>query len=141
MATLDQAIYARLQAVSAVTALVGARVYLEEAPQAASLPYVERFEISGQPFEPLAGAASLMSRRIQFTCWASTPAAADAVRTAIRDALAGFTGSVSIPGSGSPTETFDIKAAIPESEATVFDEDGEVRAFGRSIDFTFHHLI
>lgn len=140
MATLDQAIYARLQAVSAVTALVGTRIRLEDARQDEQLPYVERFEISATPFQPLAGAASLMSRRIQFTCWAASPSVADAVRAALRDALAGFSGTVSIPGTGSPADSFQIMACIPDTEQAVYDDDGAGKAYGRSIDFIFHHL-
>lgn len=139
MATLDQAIYARLQSVGAVTALVGTRVRLEEARQDEQLPYVERFEVSASPFQPLAGAASVMRRRIQFNCWAASPAEADAVRTAVRDALAGFAGTVTIPDSGSPLQTFQILAAIPDTEQPVYDDAGEVRSYGRSIDIIFHH--
>lgn len=45
---LDAAVYARLAATSAVTALVGANIYAVRAPATTAYPYVTFFQVNGQ---------------------------------------------------------------------------------------------
>jgi hypothetical protein len=90
--TIHEAIFARLQVVAAVEALIGAgagmRAYPGQAPQGAAAPYVVWQAVGGTPprsHGEAAGPARI--RAVQFICWAGTLAAAVAVREALIEAL------------------------------------------------------
>lgn len=145
MATYEEAVTALLNAHAGLSALVGARNYLEEAPQRAQLPYTMRIEVSSTEPTPLDGPASMITRRVQFIAWGRSPAEASAVRAEIRGALAGFRGVVEIPDTGSPGETFELYGCIPDTEYGVASEDqagrdaASLKEYGRGIDFFISH--
>jgi hypothetical protein len=142
MATLHQALEVVIGAADGITALVSTRSYYEEAPQTATLPYLVRENVVGDPLGlPLDGVSTLDRTRVQFVAWAATPLAADQIRQAVIAALAGYAGTVAIPNSGSPPETFEIQGTIVDVQVSIPDESEPVsaRSYGRSVDIIFHH--
>ncbi len=106
--TVEDAIVTRLLAVSPVTALVGARVYLEKLPQTPTYPCVRVQLIDEQESYHLRG-GGLKTARIQVDAFAkeqsgvSPYALAAAVADAIQgdddgSGLSGWTGTVGSPG-------------------------------------------
>lgn len=82
--------YPLLKADAAVQALLGAspRAYpFGEAPQNVAPPYAVWQRVTGLPLNTLDGRPVLESQRLQFDCYASTAAAADAVARAVIGAL------------------------------------------------------
>lgn len=99
MATIEEAVNARLLAVSAVTALVGAstaaRIYPQVIPQDVARPAIA-YRKSDSPKEYSHGGFSHLARsRFTFTCEAETYTAAKALATVVRDAFHGFVGTIS----------------------------------------------
>ena len=95
MATIKDAIYTRSQAVTALPALVGTRVYPTVAPKSATKPYVVFRQVFGADQAHMGGSAGNVDTRFQFDCHASTSKVAEEVARAIRDGFHGFRGSSS----------------------------------------------
>jgi hypothetical protein len=77
-----------LKSVSALTTLVGNRIYTEAAPQGAVYPFVVYSEITDPTEYVMSGKKSSLSEaHYQFDCYATTRAVARSVRDAIADAL------------------------------------------------------
>lgn len=88
--SIDQAVYETLGQYAGLSALVGARIYPEVAPQDVARPYVVWQEISRTPEGDLDGTVSssgLENVHVQVTCWATTRLSADAVRAQARLAM------------------------------------------------------
>lgn len=76
-----------LLADSAVTAIVGARIYPMRIPQGADLPAIVYQKISSVPVNSLDGDSGLDSVRMQFTSWASTYSVAADLSAKVRAAI------------------------------------------------------
>jgi hypothetical protein len=77
-----------LKSVSALTTLVGNRIYTEAAPQGAVYPFLIYSEVSETPDYVMSGQrSSLVEKCFQFDCYATTRSGARAVRDALRSAL------------------------------------------------------
>lgn len=91
MATIDDAIYAILIADSDVTGLVGsgssARVFPGFVPQGETYPQVCYLKVSGPTDHYLSGTSNPRRARFQLTSWATTKSGAEALATAVKDAL------------------------------------------------------
>lgn len=80
-----------LEAASAVTALVGARIYPMTLPQGVTLPAIRYRVIDDVPVLSQSGNSNLSQPRVQLTCCATTYAGAEAVARALRATLHGKT--------------------------------------------------
>lgn len=83
--SLESDIVDALAAASAVTALVSSRVYLQEAPQDATLPFVAFEVVSSAPVEAPASAQETNETVIDVASHAATLTAAKALADAVRD--------------------------------------------------------
>jgi hypothetical protein len=127
--TAVTAIRARLLTVSAVTALVAARVYVELLPQESTLPaIVVRLVDQHEPMH-LRGPVGVNQSRVQVDAIATTKAGADALDAAVHgDGLGtGASGLLGWIGSlGSPA--FEVLAVAPLDRLDGY-EAVEVKAF------------
>lgn len=92
MADIGIALRARLIADTAVKAIIVARVYPDRLPQSPTLPAVVYNVVSGVDECHLGGLVGVAHARVQVDCYATTRAAANALATAVRDALCASTG-------------------------------------------------
>ena len=95
MADVGKAMRTRLLSVSAVTNLVGTRIYPLTLPQGVTLPAVRYQRISGNSDNYVAGTTGAAMARIQFDVFANSYASGEALREAIRQAIDPFTGTSS----------------------------------------------
>lgn len=140
--TVDTAIRAHLLTLSAVTALVGQRVYTSEWPQSNKQSGVLVRLIDEVQTAHLRGGVSLFRARVQVDAVAFKASGVDhkAVATAIDEAvhgpgdgsgLCGFHGDV-----GSPA--FEIEAILPDSVREIYSPD-VLQMFVRSRDYFVTH--
>lgn len=87
MAEIEEGIYTRLQAVSAVTSLVSTRVYRSAIPQKPTYPLLMMNRISAQRESAMGADSGDVQVRLQVDSWAETVAGAQALSTAVRGAL------------------------------------------------------
>lgn len=100
MTDIAQALYDKLAATAGVTNLVGTRIYLVEAPQNPTTPYLTYHSVSPVRGYTFDGPDGSVRSRFQFDAYDSTVANAGklsviAIANAVRAALAGFRGTVS----------------------------------------------
>lgn len=95
MADVGKAMRTRLLNVSAVTTLIGTRIYPLTLPQGVTLPAVRYQRISGNSDEYVGGTTGAASARLQFDIFADTYASGEAVREAIRQAIDQYRGTSS----------------------------------------------
>ena len=88
--TIEEGLYAYLQTVSAVTALVGTRVHPEIALETATtFPLVVYQRTDSESLRHTQGSSGLVEVNFELTFWAETYAAAKAGATALKAALDG----------------------------------------------------
>lgn len=87
MAEPEEAVFARLQAVSGVTDLVGVRVYPQLLPQRATKPAVTYQRISADRESAMGADIDLVWARMQISSWAATYSEAKALARQVRLAL------------------------------------------------------
>jgi hypothetical protein len=125
---IEEALPERLEAVGAVTALVGTRIYPLRAPEGATRPFVTFQRISGIREVAFGADPGLARPRFQVTAWADTYAGAKSLATAIRQALERFRGTVL---------GVEILDCFVDNDEDLVDD--EVRLFGVATDFFVHH--
>jgi hypothetical protein len=100
MATIEEAIVARMLATAAITALIGsgsaARLYPLAIPQTAVLPAIAYQKVSSPKEQAHTGSSHLAHSRFQFTCDAETYAAVKALATTVKDCWDSFQGTIVI---------------------------------------------
>ncbi len=92
--TIDSAVFQTLGQYAGLSALVGARIYPDAAPQTVAKPYVVYQEIAGVPTMDLSGDAvsgGLDNTLMQVSAWATTQDQARAVGRQVRAAMAAAT--------------------------------------------------
>lgn len=94
MSLVEEALVARLAAVTAVTDLVGARIYPLRAPEGVTPPFLVYQRIAATRETAFGANPGIARARIQLTAWGPTYASAKAVATAVRQALERFRGTV-----------------------------------------------
>ncbi len=102
---------------TAVTALVGARIYNSHAPQTYAGPYIVHRDASRETPDALDGSLGLRKTRIRVYSAAKQYDQARAIDEAVRMAVEGFSGVVS--NTDSPPDTLRIQYIKP-----VFSHDG-----------------
>lgn len=99
----EQAIRSRLLADSGVSALVGTRIYVDEAPQVTGktdpYPYIVMQTVSAEPGHVLAGYDGLTDFRVHLDCYARTSAASRLIVSAIRNCFDGYRGTITVNGA------------------------------------------
>lgn len=95
MATIEEAVYARMAGYGALTGLVGTRIYPLVVPQDVIMPAVAYQKISGAPQRSHSGFSNLSSDRFQITCEADDYATAKAVEVAVRHCWESYVGAQS----------------------------------------------
>lgn len=136
--TVEDAVIARLLALSAVTALVSTRVYLEKLPQSPTYPCVRVTLVSDGTDYHLRGGTGVKRARVQVDAFAKevsgvnpyalVETVADAVNGADDGtALSGWRGSI-----GSPA--FEVLACQQVERRTMYDPE-ELRVVTMSQDF------
>ena len=98
-------VYATLMASSAVTALVGAKVYQEVAPQDTAAPYITLSSGGGHTNPYLGDLPGIDNPIIMFDIWARTAADREAIYQAVIDAMDPVGNMLSQPMSGWEFET------------------------------------
>jgi phytoene dehydrogenase-like protein len=91
---IGKAIYGRLQAVSAVTALVSTRVYPDYAPQNATYPFVVYRLTNNLPSDTKEGPSVLDTAQVTVEAYAATYDAAINVAENVRTALDRYSGTI-----------------------------------------------
>jgi hypothetical protein len=95
VATIEEALRARLIADTAVVEMVGQRIYPLVAPPKAALPAIVYQRISGMRVATHDGPSELARPRFQFACIGSAYAGAKNLANAVRVALDGYSGTSS----------------------------------------------
>ena len=85
--SIDEIIYDILIANSAVTGLVGAKIYSSQAPQGTQFPFVCFEVVSNMPTNTKTGPSKLDFYRVQVTALSQLNPNANAIKEAIRTAL------------------------------------------------------
>lgn len=122
--TVAQAVRTRLLACSAVTTLVGQRVYKDILPEQATLPAVRVQRISQVEDEHLRGVGGMNTSRVQIDSIAATKADAEALDAAVAGDGRGddATGVLGWFGSfGSPA--FEVDAILPIDVRDTYEPD------------------
>ena len=82
---------------TAISDLVGARMYPLKMPQSPTLPLLVYQRISGPREHDADGAAGLANPRIQIDAWAITYGGAKALATVVRKRIDGYSGDMGSP--------------------------------------------
>ncbi len=92
---IESGIIARLNAVSAITDLVGSRIYADIKPDGESYPAIVYQLISTTPYSKLIADTGLFQSRVQFTLLADSKVSTIQLTAAMKTALQRFKGIVS----------------------------------------------
>lgn len=120
--------FARLQAVSAVTDLVGTRVFPAPLPQGQTLPAVTYQRVSGARESAMGSDTGVAHPRIQVDCWASSYSGVKALATAVRGALQRYSGTIA---------TVEIQDSFLKNDIDLFED--EIEANRVMLDFEIWH--
>lgn len=118
IADVGEGLKARLRDVSAVTDIIGTRIYHGRAPQRAKVPYMVMSKITGRSIETLAGSQTESEAHYQLDLYANAGDSITDLARETREALAGFSGVLS--AGGQSIEFFDVEL--------VEEEDGLVES-------------
>jgi hypothetical protein len=113
---------AYLLADSAISALVGTRIYPITPPQGQELTHIVYHMISGQGDRHMQGRSGLSRPRIQIDCWGATVDEAIALAGEVKERIDGFRGAMAW-GTSSPQSSVIVQAIFFESERDDFDAD------------------
>jgi len=127
--TVEQAIYSKLSADPAVSALVSTRIYPSVVPQGESMPAITYQMVSGVPEETTDTAQGWRVARFQITCWAETYSGAKTLAEAVRKDLHRYSGTVN---------SVVIDSVLLENETDMPNLSvgtDVLRRFGKALDF------
>lgn len=89
---IESALRTYLLARSAISALVGDRVYLERVVQGDTFPRITLGTTDAEPQYYQSGVHDLVDRRVSIEAWGLTDTSAKTLADKVRDALSGFSG-------------------------------------------------
>lgn len=131
MASVEQYLFSFLQSKTALTALIGTKLYPQRAPQKTNPPYIRYSLISESPNHSHDVQADLTRvMDFQFSIFATSYQAAATIRDVLITALNGVHRTVTI---GSPPTTATLAAQHTNSVA-FYEEDTEIHHI--AVDFT-----
>lgn len=125
MATIGEALVARLAADGTVAGLVTTRIYRNKAPLGTARPYLVYQVIDSFRDHALDGPTGLNAGRVQFSAWAATHLAAKAIADAVRASLDGYRGTLS---------GVAVRGVTSQNEVDLYDDDTDLE--GVVVDFT-----
>ena len=128
---IEQAILTRLLADSAISTLVGTRIYYVRADQAVAKPYIVFSKISAIRVSSHDGGSGLANPRFQFSCFGETYKSVTDIAVAIQDSLEGFTGVMGGVGG------VNVNGCYYEDETDFYEEDSKL--YHRALDFKLWH--
>ena len=88
---MEELLLSRLEASTALTALVADRIQWGRREQASILPAVTLNKVTGGPLYADEGEVGLAEHRIQIDCWGDSFASATAIARAVHAQLSGYT--------------------------------------------------
>jgi hypothetical protein len=127
---IEQAIRTALINHGAVAALVSARVYPVNLPQATRYPAITYQTVSGSSTYSMDGSSNLANPRVQFDLYAETFDGLVFLKAAVMDCLSGFVGT---------SANVDIQGVFRVFESDGFEQqiDGPgPRVWRKTLDFT-----
>lgn len=136
--TVEEAVIARLQTVSAVTALVSTRIYLDKLPQSPTYPCVRVQLIDEQTGQHLRGGESLRVARVQVDAFAREVSGVNpyALAVSVADAIHGDDAGSGLQGwsgtLGSPAVTV---VSVFRSDRRRYYDPEELRLVTMSQDY------
>ena len=113
---LEDSLLTKLLATTALTSLVGQRIYYVKAPQNVTTPYLTYQKISEIPTHSHDGYAGTKDARIQFTAFSPLYLTVKAINKAIFDALDSFTGSLCTGG-------VTVQSCMLDDEIDLYDPE------------------
>ena len=119
MATVEAAVFAKMEADQDIYSLVGTRIYPLLIPQTAPLPAIAYQKVSAAQSAAHNGSSHLARSRMQLTLVAETYADVKELATAVRACWHAFKGMVGY---------FEIQAAFVESESDAENEGRSLQA-------------
>lgn len=114
MTTIEEALFSKLTNESAITDLVGTRVYPLTLPQNPTYPAMTYQQISKVWGKTHQGAGDMGWPRFQFDCYGTSYSAAKGVANALRQTIDGFSGTVA---------TVDVCAIFFVNEVDDFNDE------------------
>ncbi len=123
--SVEQALFEHVTGVTAVSDLIGTRLYFVLAPPDATYPHAVYSRIGSEHVDSLAGLNGLAKTAFQITAWTRTPLDAVALAEEILIAMNAFT--VTLGGTR-------VHSARPVSEDMVFEEEVNAYRFNREFD-------
>lgn len=128
------ALLAKLRADGAVTALIGAKSYWEQAPQSGSIPitrpYVTLLDVTQLRPQTLKG-WDLEAARVQIDAWANTYTSKNDIMEAVLAAL--------VPGHTTNGHTFQRADVAMGPRDISGERDGTTPVFRKTADLIIHH--
>jgi hypothetical protein len=95
LATIEDFIYYRLANTSAVSAIVGSRIYRLKMPDNPTLPAITFETTVGDFIESFEGSSGLRNPVMRIHCWATTAGVAQDLAEKVRVAMHGYRGTYS----------------------------------------------
>ena len=114
--SLKSEILSYLLTVTAITDIVGTRIWYEKLPEDAALPAISFSRISDPHKYTQSGDSGHRNPRIQFSCWAETDQAAEVLAETLSTSLTAFVGVF-----GSIT----IQSSFIENKVDMYDPDSK----------------
>lgn len=107
-----------LDSKTAITNIVGTRIYLDTAPQGVTSPYLIYQEVDSQTEHHMTGASALRGATYQFDCYASGSLQVKQLADSVRQSLDGYRGAMG-------SETVRMCHLTSSNGAPITAEDGE----------------
>lgn len=124
------ALRSRLTGAGAVTALVGQKIYWENAPQPTARPYVTLLDVTQLRPQHLSG-YNLEAARVQIDVWANSYTQKQQIMDAVLNAI--------VPGAAASNGHNFSRAMIDLGPRDLPERDGETIIYRKSADLIIHH--
>lgn len=124
MATIEEAIYAKLNGDVNISALVSTRIYPLKMPDKTPMPAITYFRVSGPRVEHFQGSSTLAHPLYQIDAWGKTLREVINLSSKIRNALQGYAGTIA---------SVRIQGILFENDTDLYEEDTET--YHRAMDF------
>lgn len=124
MASIEDAIYGKLNADANVTAIVGNRIFPIKMPDRTAMPAISYARVTGPRVESFQGSSTLAHPLYQIDCWAKTHRQMIDLAAKVRNSLQGFQGTVA---------SVKIQGILFENDMDLYEEDTET--YHRALDF------
>ena len=128
---IEQAIKTELESTTALTALIGERIYYVKAPQDVETPYIVFFKVTGPREHSHDGASGLAHPRFQFSVFSTTYYEAKQIAEQLQAALQAFSGTM---GTGTGVH---VGACFYEDENDLYEVESKL--YHIAVDYTFWH--